>query len=136
MCPALEVEVELTGQRRLGQFLNHPVQESFEALLQALAWPGVGALDNVDYLFIFCVTQRTAVVLLVATSGQYSSNCTLACKVFQEPTLFAHWEHLEGRSCCVPGHLVSKMERDLVTGNPVINQLVPPYHLIQGVGLD
>ena len=65
------------------------------ALLQAFAWSGVGALNDMDYLFIFCVTQRTVVVLLVATSGQYSPNCTLACKVLQEPSLFSHWEHLE-----------------------------------------
>ena len=83
VCPALEVEVELAGQRRLSQFLSHPVPEAFEALLQALAWPRVGALNNVDYLFIFCVTQRTVVMLLVTTLGQHASYCTLACKVFQ-----------------------------------------------------
>ena len=136
MCPTLEVEEELAGQRRLGQFLSHPVPEAFEALRQTLAWPGVGALDNVDYVFIFCVTQRAMVMLLVTTSGQHSSYCTLACKVLQEPTLFSHREHLEGRSCCIPGQLISKVERNLLAGDPIINQLFPPYHLIQGVGLD
>ena len=55
MCPALEVKVDLAGQGGLGQLLGHPVQEDFKGLLEALAWPGVWTLDNVDYLFIFSI---------------------------------------------------------------------------------
>ena len=82
-CPALEVEVDLAGQGRLGHFLSHPIQENFQGLLQTLAWPGVRALDNVDYLFIFGITQGAMVMLLMAASGQHSSHSTLAWEVFQ-----------------------------------------------------
>ena len=136
MCPSLEVDVDLAGHGGLGHFLGHPVREDFEGLLQTFTRPGVRALDDVDNLFIFGITQGAVVMLLVTTSGQHSSYCTLACKVLQEPTLFSHREHLEGRSCCIPSHLVSKMKRNLVAGNPVVDQLFSPYHFIQRMGLD
>ena len=79
MCPSLEVDVDLAGHGGLSHFLGHPVREDFEGLLQAFARSGVRALDDVDYLFIFCVTQGAMVMLLMTTTGQHTSNSALAC---------------------------------------------------------
>ena len=79
MCPSLEVEVDLAGHGGLCHFLGHPFRKDFEGLLQASARSGVGALDDMDYLFIFCITQGAVVMLLMATTGQHTSNSALAC---------------------------------------------------------
>ena len=89
-CPALKVENQLRGQSGLGLFLGQPVSELLEGFVQALAGSVIGALYNMDCLFIFCIAKGTAIVALVGPACQNPANSTLAGHVFEEPTLLPH----------------------------------------------